>query len=113
MAKETNSWAVRYREKNYIPKKDEEHHAWKIEVWFPSVIINAIDAYCSINGKKLETDSDRDAFDVGEVRAAHHAYMKSQHLPDFHWDVRKVYFAPHNEDKDWFYEGTQKKVFDY
>ena len=107
LAAVTNSWAVRFREKNYVPKKDgdpwfydEEHHGWKIEAWYPSVIID------TVNGEKTES-----AFDIGEVRAAHHAFRKSQQLPDFNWDIKKVFFQPHNEDRGWSYEGTQREVY--
>ena len=104
--KDKNSWAVRFREKNYVPKKDEEHHGWKIEAWYPSVIINTING---VQGT-YETSTDN-IFDMGEVRAAHHAFRKSQQLPDFNWDIKKVFFQPHNQDKDWSYEGTQREVF--
>tara|TARA_Y100001973_G_C5204316_1_gene340320 strand:+ start:651 stop:962 length:312 start_codon:yes stop_codon:yes gene_type:complete len=95
-----NSWAVMYRDLRYKHMKE-----WKTEAWYPSIIID------TINGNKIEDpEHPMHGFDMGEVRAAHHALRASQRM-DIEYKIEKVYFKPHDKDKDWSYEGTQREVF--
>lgn len=97
--KPANSWAVMKRAKNTEGRNKE----WETESWYPSVIID------TINGSKLEKHSE---IDMGEIKAAHRAFVKAKKYPNLEYTIEKVYFGNHNENKMWDYTGEQRRVLE-
>jgi hypothetical protein len=94
MTKKPNSWAVECR---YIDGTEKETEVeWETVAWYPSVIID------TINNNKIH-----EPYDLGKLKAAHHAFVQSKNLRKMETQISYVYFGQHNQKQNWSYEGKQ------